>query len=215
MAYSTAVQRQNLRAVRCEIAQPSSQPCSMTSRCEPGRRRPKASELQEGALHGRLEASAKLGAGASAAGPSSQSELGAPCTRRWSPCYLQELYARALCTTAVYGPRCGAVTSAAPFKRGLCEYFELLPFSAPRARQSPRPARRTLRPASRYTDGRHRPPPPSCNCVSGSREPNRALREQQAPTARHTTQRKLKRRSHGLGRALAHGGLRAHRPRPS
>ena len=112
-------------------------------------------------------------------------------------------------------PSSGAIPLACAFKQGLCEYLFKSAFSAPRARQSPRPARQTLRPASRYTDGRYRRPPPSCNCVSGSREPNRALREQQAPTARHTTQRKLKRRSHGLGRALAHGGLRAHRPRPS
>ena len=111
-------------------------------------------------------------------------------------------------------PSSGAISLACAFKRGLCEYLFKSAFPAPRARQSPRPAHQTLRPASRYTDGRYRRPPPVCNCVSGSREPNRALREQQAPTARHTTQRKLKRRSHGLGRALAHGGLRAHRPRP-
>ena len=148
---------------------------------------------------------------ASAAGASSKSELDALCTRRW-----KELYVRETHTTAVYGPRRGYILSAGAFKQGLCEYLFKLPFSAARARQSPRRARQTLRPASRYTDGRYRRPPPVCNCVSGSREPNRALREQQAPTARHTTQRKLKRRSHGLGRALAHGGLRAHRlgPRP-
>ena len=115
---------------------------------------------------------------ASAAGASSQSELDALCTRRWSHCCGKELYVREASAAAVYGPRRGYILSAGAFKQGLCEYLFKLPFSAARARQSPRQARQTLRPASRYTDGRYRPPPPVCNCVSGSREPNRALTEQ-------------------------------------
>ena len=75
-------------------------------------------------------------------------------------------------------PSSGAISLACAFKQGLCEYLFKSAFPAPRARQSTRRARQTLRPASRYTDGRYRRPPPSCNCVSGSREPNRALTEQ-------------------------------------
>ena len=75
-------------------------------------------------------------------------------------------------------PSSGATPLACAFKQGLCEYLFKSAFSAARVRQSPRPAHQTLRPASRYTDGRYRRPPPVCNCVSGSREPNRALTDQ-------------------------------------
>ena len=156
----------------------------VTSWRECRRRRPRASEPQGGLLQARLDGSRKNVRVASAAGASSKSELDALCTRRWNACRWQRLYVRETHTTAVYGPRRGYILSAGAFKQGLCEYLFKLPFSAARARQSTRRARQTLRPASRYTDGRYRRPPPVCNCVSGSREPKRALTEQQDTTNR-------------------------------
>ena len=169
------------------------------------RSRPKASEPQGGLPQGQLE-------------PFRNKKFGSRvCGRRARRSVLRPLSATSrgrrelrLVVTACWpalssAPSSGATPLACAFKQGLCEYLFKSAFSAARARQSPRPARQTLRPASRYTDGRYRRPPPVCNCVSGSREPNRALREQQAPTARHTTHSKLKASNHGLGRALAHG----------
>ena len=168
-------QRQLLRRARLFCSA-----CTITSKggqAAGGVRRP-ANRNEDSSKHASTAFLAKRSGRLCRARASSKSELARSVQPRWSPCRLQELYVREASAAAVYGPRRGYILSAGAFKQGLCEYLFKLPFSAARARQSLRPARQTLRPASRYTDGRHRPPPPVCNCVSGRREPNRALREQ-------------------------------------
>ena len=175
MAYSTAVQRQNLRAVRLCKAQPA----RMTRdglKAAGGVRRP-ANRKEDSPRHASWRFLQKGSGRLRSAAPVGHSVLG-PLSAR--PRRRRELR---LVVTACWpalssAPSSGATPLACAFKQGLCEYLFKSAFSAARARQSPRPARQTLRPASRYTDGRYRRPPPVCNCVSGSREPKRALTDQ-------------------------------------
>ena len=172
----TAAQRQYLRHSRCPIRTA----CSMTRdavKSAGAVRRPanRKEDSSRGRLVGvsckkaRVDSSPPPPAGHSVLRPLSATSRGRRELR---------LVVTACWPALSSAPRPERRALACAFKRGLCEYLFKSAFPAPRARQSPRPTRQTLRPASRYTDGRYRRPPPVCNCVSGSREPNRALTEQ-------------------------------------